>query len=279
MLQHYRNAKLILLLEAIRTDGRYGGFEGVNALTNAALGEAYNRAEVTRELRRAVSAGEVNDESFRPAFSHPKQGFSYGLNPYTDWSLAQLKASPTHYYLFLGLDWYSISSLTGHPDQWFDYLHNPFLTIAKDRYWRNVWAWILKKYSVKSAERPSWDTVEEREAAAFIRADGGAFIFHNLIPYLRPAGTKSADTDWYNSEWKKPSVRADIIEDLRILRSQAGNRIVAICTGQTSVDALVEAGYERQNIHSWKAHPSRVFHPSVFQKDDLWFKGRDYFVA
>jgi hypothetical protein len=277
MLEHYQNANLIQLLESIRKDGRYAGLDGINALTNAAFDENYNKREIARELCHAVIAGKENNHTFHPDFSHPKQGFSYGLNPYTDWSLAQLEGPPTHYYLFLGLDWYSISSL-GDADRWFDYLHNPFLTIAKDRYWRNVWAWIMKKYSVKSSEGPSWDTVEERDAADLIRSDGGAFIFHNLIPYLRPAGTKSVDTDWYNSEWKKPSVRADIIEDLRILRSQANNRIVAICTGETSVDALVKAGYERKNVHSWKAHPSRVFYPSQFIRDDIWFQGRDYFL-
>ena len=275
MLQHYKNANLIPLLEAIRLEGRYAGLKGVNALTNAAPGESYNTAEVTRELSRAISA---RDESFRPEFSHPKQGFAYGLNPYTDWSLAQLKAKPTHYYLFLGLDWYSISSLTENPDQWFAYLHNPFLTIARDRYWRNVWAWILKKYSEKVSEEPSWEIIEEGEAADCIRADGGAFIFHNLIPYLRPAGTKSSGSDeWYEGEWKKPSVVHDAIEDLRILRLQANNPIVAICTGERSVDALLKAGYERKNVHSWKAHPSRVFHPSFFIRREFWFKGRDYF--
>ena len=272
MLEHYQKANLIRFLEIIRKQGRYRGMDGVNVLTNAAFGENYSKAEVTRELSRAESAGEENDHAFRPAFSHPNQGFAYGLNPYTDWSLAQLKSQPRHYYLFLGLDWYSISKL-GHTNDWFEYLRNPFLCRPKDRYWHNMWAWIMRKYGANS-----WHTIEERDAADFIQADGGAFIFHNVIPYLRPAGTKSAGTRWYDDEWKNRSVRGDVIKDLRELRLLASGQIVAICTGQRSANALYEAGYDAQKVHSWKAHPSRVFHPSRFEKDDFWFRGRDYFL-
>lgn len=276
MLEHYQTANLIPLLETIRKPGRYAGLNGVNALTNAAPNGSYDKAEVTRELRRAVDAGRSKDHDFVPEFTNPKQGLSYGLNPYTDWALAQLDTRPTHYYLFLGLDWYAISGL-GHTDKWFDYLHNPFLDV-EDRYWHNVWAWILRKFKANSTGKLSWQTpIMERDAAAFIRSDGGGFVFHNRIPYLRPAGYLSGKTDWYKTEWEKKSVRQDATDDLRVLRLQTNNRIVAICTGQVSKNTLVEAGYDQKNIFSWKAHPSRVFFPSRFVNENFWFRGRDYF--
>lgn len=280
MLENYETANLIPLLEAIRKPGRYAGLNGVNVLTNAALGGTYNKDEVTRELRRAVDAGLRKDSAFVPEFTHPMQGLAYGLNPYTDWALAQLDTRPTHYYLFLGLDWYAISGL-GHTESWFDYLRNPFLD-TRDRYWHNVWAWILREFKVKvgSAGKFSWQTpIREQDAADFIRSDGGGFVFHNRIPYLRPAGYESAGTKWYETEWKKKSVSQDGTEDLRVLRLQADNRIVAICTNQESVNTLVEAGYDPRSIVSWKAHPSRIFHPSRFVREDFWFRRRDYFQS
>lgn len=277
MPEHYRTANLIPLLETIRKPGRYAGLNGVNALTNAALGDSYDKAEVTRELRRAVDAGQRKDHAFVPKFTHPKQGLAFGLNPYTDWALSQLDTRPTHYYLFLGLDWYAISGL-GHTDNWFDYLRNPFLD-TKDPYWHNVWAWILRRFKANSSGMLSWQTpIMEPDAAAFIRADGGAFIFHNLIPYLRPAGYESAGTDWYEIEWKKKSVRQDVIDDLGVLLRQVDSRIVAFCTREESKDTLVKAGYDLRSIVSWKAHPSRhFFHPKRFAEKDLWFRAQDYF--
>lgn len=276
MLNNYETANLIPLLESIRKPGRYAGLNGFNVLTNAALGGTYDKAEVTRELRRAVEAGHKKDHTFTPSFTHPKQGLAYGLNPYTDWSLGQLEAQPSHYYLFLGLDWYAISGL-GHTDCWFDYLGNPFMD-TKDRYWHNVWAWIMRKYKEGGTGKLSWQTpIMERDAAAFIREDGGGFIFHNRIPYLRPAGFESAGSDWYKIEWAKKSVRQDATEDLRVLRKQTGSRIVAICTSQDSEKTLLAAGYDPRNIVSWKAHPSRVFHPKRFIEEDFWFQGKNYF--
>lgn len=275
MLESYETANLIPLLRTIRKPGRYAGLHGVNVLTNAALGGSYNKTEVTRELHRAVNAGRKKDHTFVPEFTHPQQGLAYGLNPYTDWALAQLDTRPSHYYLFLGLDWYAISGL-GHTERWFDYLLNPFID-AEDRYWHNVWAWILRKFKANTSGTLSWQTpIRERDAAAFIRADGGAFIFHNRIPYLRPAGCESSGTKWYEAEWKKKSVREDATEDLRVLRLQADNQIVAFCTSQESVNALVEAGYTPRNIVSWKAHPSRVFHPKKYVNEGFWFRGQDH---
>lgn len=274
MLTYYETANLIPLLDAIRAPGRYAGMNGVNVLTNAAPDESFNREEVTRELRRAVDAGKRGDPGFSPSFSHRKQGLAYGLNPYTDWSLAQLDAPPSHYYLFLGLDWYAISGL-GHTDDWFEYLQNPFMD-TKDCYWHNVWAWIMGKFKEGNSRKLSWQTpIMERDAAEFIRADGGGFIFHNRIPYLRPAGSESAGNTWYKAEWQKPSVRKDAEDDLRVLRQQTGGRITAICTGKDSKVALSDAGFDR--VVSWSAHPSNFFYPSRFVEKKLWFRGQDYF--
>lgn len=97
MLKSYETANLIPLLDTIRKPGRYAGMNGINVLTNATFDGSYDKAEVIRELRRAVDAGSKKDYTFAPAFTHPKQGLAYGLNPYTDWSLAQLDAEPSHY--------------------------------------------------------------------------------------------------------------------------------------------------------------------------------------
>lgn len=275
MLRSYENANLIPLLAHIRKPGRYTGINGVNYLTNAAAEHVYDKNEVIRELSRASSAGHRRDATYVPTFTNATQGFSLGLNPYTDWSLSQLTSKPTHYYLFLGIDWYAVSSL-GNAENWFEYLKNPFIDKA-DLYWQRVWAWILQKYECRPDGKFSWQMpISESDAAAFIRTNGGAFIFHNRIPYLRPAGMENAGTDWYISEWKKPAIQHDAIEDLRLLRELTGPKIVAFCTGEDSRKALIEAGYDPRLIISWKAHPSRAFQPSRFLKDDLWFRGKAY---
>lgn len=137
----------------------------------------------------------------------------------------------------------------------------------------------MKKVRVGSTGKSFWQTpILERDAADFIRADGGGFIFHNRIPYLRPAGFESAGTEWYETEWKKKSVREDATDDLRVLRQQTGSRIVAFCTSKDSEEALLAADYDPQNIVSWKAHPSRhFFHPSKFEREDIWFQGKNHF--
>lgn len=276
MLEYYRRAGLVPLLDAIRAPRRYAGMNGVNVLTNAAPDESDNRDEVVRELRRAEDAGRNGNHAFATEFTHPKQGLSYGLNPYTDWSLAQLAATPSHYYLFLGLDWYAISGL-GNADDWFRYLQDPFRD-ARDRYWHNLWAWIMLRHEVAPTGRRVWQTpIREQEAAEFIRLDGGGFIFHNRIPYLRPAGFENSGTDWYRAEWRQPSVRKDAEDDLRILREQTGGQVVAICTGQDSVRALLSAGFEGRRIVCWGAHPSQVFHPATFVREEFWFRGKAYF--
>jgi hypothetical protein len=274
---HYELANLIPLLERIREPGRYAGMNGVNALTNATFGSDYRKDEVVRALRGAVEAGRAKDDGFAPAFTDPKQGLSHGLNPYCDWSLGLLDTKPDHAYLFLGLDWYSISGL-GHTEDWFDYLANPFADVA-DLYWHRLWAWLLRKYKKGASDKLNWDVpVREPDAAALVRADGGAFIFHNRVPYLRPAGHSSSNSDWYEKEWKKPSVRESVVEDLGLLRELMHGQIVAFCTSRDSEIALLEAGYERRRVLSWRAHPSKVFHPQRFVDEDLWFRGIEHFA-
>lgn len=276
MWPQYKNAGLIPFLKLIREPGRYAGMNGVNALTNAAPESDYDEAEVRRELHRAVEAGARKEMDFAPQFTHSLQGFARGLNPYTDWSLAQLDRPPTHYYLFLGLDWYSISEL-GHTDCWQSYLQNPFCD-EKDPYFRTVWAWLLRKTSPSTAGTKWTRQIPEPEAAEFIRKDGGAFVFHNRIPYLRPAGEASSGTDknhigWNKTEWRKGQVRRDAIADLRKLRIIADNQIVAYCTGAESAAALSEAGYRPNCIINWSAHPSLVFYPKKFEdKPERRFK-------
>ena len=276
MHKNYAVANLVPLLERIRTPGRYAGLDGVNALTNAAPYEAYSRGEVTQALRAAVAAGAAGNRGFTPQFTHPAQGLAFGLNPYTDWSLAQLVEPPSHYYLFLGLDWYAISGL-GQTESWFDYLKNPFVD-QSDRYWHRLWAWILRLTNRSSAAKESWRTpVSERDAAEYIRKDGAAFIFHNMIPYLRPAGLDSSGTNWYKTELKKRAVHNDVIDDLRVLRQLTGNRVGTVCTGQKSKKALLAAGYSEHQILCLGAHPSQVFHPSIVARKNLWFGGRECF--
>lgn len=273
----YCLANLAPLLEAIRRPGRYAGHEGVNALTNTAPPDSFRCDEVLTQLAAAEAAGLRKDASFAPQFSSSGQGFAYGLNPYTDWAVSQLQSPPTHYYLFLGLDWYSVSGL-GNLHRWFQYLENPFVD-SKDLYWHRIWAWILGRVRPVAGSSPTWDTpVNEAEAAAFVRTDGGAFIFHNRIPYLRPAGAESAGTDWYKGEWRKRAVQADAIADLATIRELAGERVFAICTSDDSIDALTQAGYRPHQVLSWRGHPSRVFHPSTTLARGIVFRGRSWFA-
>jgi hypothetical protein len=285
VLAKYRDANLIPFLETIRKPGRYAGSCGVNALSNTAPDGAYERAEVCRELALAIQAGIDKRHDFAPSFTDARQGLAFGLNPYTDWSLSQLRIAPTHYYVFLGLDWYAISDL-GSADQWFRSIDNPFWN-CRDQYWHNLWAWIRRDYVMNHTGKYVWRTPmrkqeptdfanDERSAARFIRADGGAFIFHNLIPYLRPAGCSSAGSKWPEAELQKKAVIEDITEDLRVLRELAGGKIMAFCTGARGVGILSSAGYDCRNIMCWSVHPSR-FQPSKFMQEDRWFLGRDHF--
>lgn len=275
MLKPYVEYGLSDVLSTIRRPDRYQGMNGANVLTNALPMEDYQHDSVRRCLAASYAAGQQADESFRPDLGCSPQGLSYGLNPYTDWSLSQLQARPTHWYIFLGIDFYSISSL-GDGEDWFDYLDNPF-SDTDDKYWHNVWAWLLGKYD---AERNAWQTpIAPAEASEFIRRDGGGFIFHNRIPYLRPAGFKKSGTDWHELEWRKRGVKADCLDDLRTLKRCVGERVMAFCTGKDSEEALLEAGFGRHQVMNWSGHPSQVFYPSTLLKAGKWFRGVEHFQA
>lgn len=288
----YQRAGLVPLLEQIRRSDRYTERNGANFLTNAVPMSDFDCGAVLRELKRAEDARNSKNASFRASFQvhfdHPLQGFSYGLNPYTDWSLKQLDARPTHWYLFLGLDWYNITDLSKDlkgedgswlgNKMWFEYLANPFID-KKDRYWWPLWAWILTKPATGNGERQIRNTsVTEETAAAFIKKDRGGFLFHNRIPYLRPADKESAGTDWPKSEWMKKCVRGDSIQDLELIRRLCEDRTVAFCTNEDSRKALKAAGFRDDQIYKWGAHPSRayIFYAKIKEKG-LWFRGRDYF--
>jgi hypothetical protein len=267
----YQRAGLVPLLETIRSSGRYAERNGSNVLTNAAAG--FDREAVLRELHRAHEARHAS--AFDMQFENDLQGVSYGLNPYTDWSLKQLEAPPKRWSLFLGLDWYRVTDLCKElpngPRSWFDYLDNPF--IEKNGYFRNVWAWILRK-------SPPWSRSDaphraEDEAASFLRSMELGFIFHNLIPYLRPAREKSSSSQWPDDEWKKRTVHADVVADLRQILVLSGGRISAYCTNQRGKGALLEAGFPGDRVMNLSAHPARVWNYTFFAKKNTWFTVRD----
>ncbi len=276
----YQRAGLVPLLEQIRSRGRYLGKHGVNVLTNATDVDL-DRNAMLRELQQK------KDLETLTQFEQRLDGLSYGLNPYTDWSLAQLRQRPDHWYLFLGLDWYSVADLSKDLPKgksWVDYLDDPFI-VKRDFYWRKIWAWILNMGCTRDDGRKVLNIHFDREeAAAFVRKDCGGFLFHNLIPYLRPASEESSGTHWPEKEWKKPGVRRDSIKDLELIRLQTNDRIVAFCTGEKSANALEEAGFRacRQNnsgplYFNWGAHPSQPSFWYILEDKNLWFRGRDYF--
>jgi hypothetical protein len=126
---------------------------------------------------------------------------------------------------------------------------------------------------VNSGQRQVWKSrIDPADAEAFVKADGGAFIFHNLIPYLRPAGVGSTEKDWPDREWKKSSVKDSVVEDLRLLRESVCHPIIAYCTSAVAVKALRAAGFNEDEVVCWSAHPSKVFHPSTLYPRGLRFK-------
>jgi hypothetical protein len=282
VLEAYECAGLTRLLQAIRAPGRYQGVEHLNVLTNCLDSPLYDRGEVCDALKRARQLTFENKSDFAPNFSRAGQGFSFGLNPYTDWALAQLDSAPNHAYLFLGIDWDTITSL-GTSEEWFGFIHHPFQPGTKtvDRYWHNLWAWMMGREQKSAEGKRSWATVSEAEAAAFIRADGGAFIFHNLIPYLRPAGEKKSGTDWPYEQWKATAIRQNILEDLKLLQELApAKRLFSFCTSAYVRDALIGVGYDADMVCCWSAHPSQVFHPGVIYREggiDKRFRGTQHF--
>lgn len=264
----YRIANLGGLLTQIRAADRYVAADGVRALTTGTLG-AYDSLEAQAQVRAAANAGRSGKADFQPEFTRPGGGLSHGLNPYTDWTMSVLAKRPTHTNLFLGLDFFDVAALDAVGD-WDRYLQNPFKD--NDPFWQNVWAWIMNRTRIGSSGKKTWDRpIDAAEAAWFIEQDGGAFVFHNLLPYLRPAGTGSSDKGWPTREWNKPSVRQSVIEDLRFIREQSPGRTIAYCTSKQTVGALHAAGFSDENIVCWGAHPSRYFHPSILEKRAIYF--------
>lgn len=277
----YQLANLVALLVRLREPDRYPGANGNLELTTGELG-LFDAAEAELQLRRAVEARRCGDADHRLAFSNPRRGLSHGLNPYTDWSLSCLEERPRHTYLFLGLDFYSVADLAQEIG-WSQYLLDPFGG-DWDPYWHRLWAWILMRTrdgnKGKDGVRAQvWQQViSASEAAAFIQDDGGAFVFHNLIPYLRPACVAKTGKNWPEQELRKPSIRACIVEDLRLIRETAVGPIVAYCTKQATAAFLKEAGFPVEDIVCWGAHPSvpyRFTPSALYVRRSIYFKRKN----
>lgn len=250
----YRLANLPSLLAQLRQKGRYDDAEGDLAITTGHLG-LFDAREAEQQLLAAVKARSGGDWAFRLTFDHPQRGLSHGLNPYTDWALSWLERRPRHTHLFLGLDFYSVADLP-QDIGWKMYLRDPFGG-KWDPYWHRVWAWIMESMRIGREGKRIWtQTMVATEAGAFIREDGGAFIFHNLIPYLRPVGLASTGGKWPGQELQKQSVRKCIVADLRLLRETAVGPITTYCTKKDTVELLLDAGFAGDSIVCWGAHPS-----------------------
>lgn len=265
----YRMANLTAFLALLRSSDRYPEANGDIALTTGELG-LFNADQAEEELLGAVKARQSGNSTYRMRFNHPLGGLSHGLNPYTDWSMSVLGSPPTHTYLFLGLDFYSAADLAQQKG-WQTYLQNPF--DDPDLFWHRIWAWITNSTVENGRKFPSWKRhITAADAAAFIRADGGAFVFHNLIPYLRPAHIGSTAKDWPDRELSKPRVLAHIIEDLRSLKALCKKPLVAYCTSAVAIEVLRKAGFATDDIVCWNAHPSKVFHPSTLYSRGNYFR-------
>lgn len=269
----YRLANLTPFLAQLRRKGRYADADGDLAITAGKLG-LFDAGEADQQLLVAVKARGEGDSDFRLAFGHSQRGLSHGLNPYTDWSLSRLERRPRHTHLFLGLDFYSVADL--YQDiGWEAYLEDPFGG-EWDPYWHRVWAWIMESMQAGREGKRAWtQIVAASEAAAFIRADGGAFIFHNLIPYLRPAALASTGGKWPQQELQKQSVRKCIVADLNLLRKTAVGPMKVYCTKKAAVEILREAGFALDDIVCWGAHPSwhYRFNPtSLYERRGIRFQ-------
>lgn len=270
--KRYESLGLTPLLHQIRRPGRYDGLDGWNILTNAELPDSYDMSLVVDEIHRAARHREV---PYTSELAVRKQGLSYGLNPYTDWSLAQFDGPPDRWVMILGLDWYSVSTLLPEgyeANRWFDFIADPFMSY--DPYWFNLWGWLLEKYhrAPSSADQGSWNgRATSQEAAEFVRQHRIGFIFHNLIPYLRPADVASTAANWPQMEWRKKAIRADVGEDLRLILELTDGRMETYCTNQEIKTWLLELGLPNDRVTSFGAHPSRVFNPTHFRNKSLFF--------
>lgn len=264
----YNFANLPPLLAQLRRPGRYIGANGDIGLTTGKLG-IFDAAEAETQIAAAVKARCNCDKDHRLAFRNSLGGLSHGLNPYTDWSMSVLEKQPSHTYLFLGLDFYSVADLE-QQNGWGKYLEDPF--VDPDLFWHRLWAWIMNRTIDKGRRYPVWErTIRASDAASFIRADGGAFVFHNLIPYLRPAYLGSTEKKWPERELRKSDIEQCIVEDLRLTREISHGRTIAYCTNATAVKLLAKAGYSSSDIVCWGSHPSRIFYPSTLYPKDIYF--------
>lgn len=237
----YQSFGLEPFLRKIRENNRYKDRCGINILTNAEF-SSFSFEAVSKDLCRAAQA----THSFKSSLEHRgQQGLSFGLNPYTDWSFSQLKETPRHWLLIMGLDWYSISGLPKTPEKWFFSIVNPFG--QADRYWSNLWTWIMGSTKVTR-------NAISNAASTFINEKSVGIVFHNWIPYLRPATIWNTARDWPRSEWAKLTVRSDISGDLKTLRQAIGD-CRAYCTNATVQQALQEVGFSQ--ALSMRMHPSR----------------------
>jgi hypothetical protein len=264
----YRLANLTSLLAQLRDAGRYVGANGHISITTGELG-VFDVDQAEQQIAAAVRARQNRDTKHRLVFMHPLAGLSHGLNPYTDWSMSVLEKQPNHTYLFLGLDFYSVADLA-QQNGWGKYLEDPFAD--PDPFWHRIWAWIMNRTVDTGKQYPVWEKkISATDAASFIRADGGAFVFHNLIPYLRPAYLGSTEKNWPENELGNRFIRQYIIEDLRLIKNISHGRTLAYCTNSDAVELLKEAGFEPEDIVCWRAHPSRIFHPSTLYPRGIFF--------
>jgi hypothetical protein len=97
-------------------------------------------------------------------------------------------------------------------------------------------------------------------------------VFHNLIPYLRPAYLGSTEDNWPGQELRKQAVKRCIVEDLRLIGELSPGRTLAHCTNAVAVDALRSAGFAQDDIICWGAHPSKIFHPSTLYPRGVYFR-------
>ncbi|MBO9539479.1 hypothetical protein J7643_02680 [bacterium] len=251
--ERYQQFGLTKLLAKIRERNQYDDINGYNVLVNNELSCAYDPDKVLDELA-AASKAQTFGSPFESRLEGTQQGIAFGLNPYTDWALAQLKSTPTHWHIFVAADYYSIGDLD--PESWFELIENPFA--HTDRYWENLWCWIMSYYNVEKhpAEQRGWNAkATVSSASQFIASGQHGFIFHNRIPYLRPPSVKSTDKHWLDGEWKG-HVREQSKDDLLCLWSILEGKKTIYCTNPDVKDDICDDGVGADDVVCFSAHPS-----------------------
>lgn len=250
----YIDMNLGPLLEQIRHRNRYQDINGYNVLVNSELTDDYSPEAVLVELKSAIQSRRKR-KPFYSVLADKRQGISFGLNPYTDWAISQLTAVPQQWHIFVAADYYSIGEL--EPNSWFDLIANPFF--LEDRYWQNLWCWILGYYDPDSdpSKQRNWNATATIEVASkFIATSGHGFIFHNRIPYLRPPLVSSTDKDWLNKEWESDKTKCQSREDLLFLLSLLQGSKTLYCTSPDVKEALCNYGIDESNVVCFSSHPS-----------------------